>query len=192
MQLIIAGRGGQGILLMTKVIGEAAFLSGLPVLSSETHGMALRGGSVITHVKVGPYRSPLIPGGTADMIIGMDEEETRNSIHFLREDGVMIVNCSNGSGKGFPSIDARRLARELGDIRLSNMVLLGFAISHLVPLFPPLTVQKAIRRVSPISFSDQNLKAFDLGFQRGADHKKGSQERGEDPGRLLFTSYLLL
>lgn len=192
MQLILAGRGGQGILLMTKVMGEAAFLSGLDVLSSETHGMALRGGSVITHLKVGPYRSPLIPKGTADMVIGMDEEEARKNVHFLREDGVMIINCSNGSGNGFPSIDAKRLARELGDIRLSNMVLLGFAVSHLIPLFPPLTVQEAIRRVSPGSFSEQNLKAFDLGCQIGSDQKKGLDEKGEDPGRLLFTSYLLL
>jgi len=192
MQLIIAGRGGQGILLMTRVIGEAAFLSGLPVLSSETHGMALRGGSVITHLKVGTYRSPLIPRGAADAVIGMDEEEARNNVHFLKGNGIMMINCSNGSGHGFPSIDASGLAGKLGDIRLSNMVLLGFAAFHLDRLFPSLTVREAIRRVSPGSSSERNLKAFELGFQKGSEGQKGLHEKGKDPERLLFTSYLLL
>ena len=192
MQLIIAGRGGQGILLMTKIVGEAAFLSGLPVLSSETHGMALRGGSVVTHLKVGPYRSPLISKGTADALIGMDEEEARNNVHFLRGNGIMMINCSNGSRHGFPSIDANGLAGELGDIRLSNMVLLGFAASHLDRLFPSLTAREAIRRVSPGSSSERNLKAFELGFQQGSKGKKELYGKEKDPERLLFTSYLLL
>ncbi len=192
MQLIIAGHGGQGIILMTKVMGEAAFLSGLPVLSSETHGMALRGGSVVTHLKVGHYRSPLIPEGTADGIIGMDEEEGKNNIRFLKENGTLLVNCPEASRNGFPSIDADRLASELGNVRLSNMVFLGFAVSHLDRPFPFLTVKEAIRRVSPGSSSERNLKAFELGFQKGLEGRKEGRRGTSDPERLFFTSYLVL
>ncbi len=194
MQIIIAGRGGQGILLMTKVMGEAAFLSGIPVLSSETHGMALRGGSVVTHLKVGPYRSPLIPGGAADAVIGMDEEEARNNIHFLKENGTLMINCSNGSRNGFPSIDANRLAAELGNVRLSNMVFLGFAVSRLGHPFSFSVVSEAIRRVSPRSFLEQNVKAFELGVENCQDHKKEKQQNGRDEEleRLLFASYVIL
>ncbi len=192
MQLIIAGHGGQGIILMTKVMGEAAFLSGLPVLSSETHGMALRGGSVVTHLKVGAYRSPLIAEGTADGIIGMDEEEGKNNIRFLKENGTLLVNCPEASRNGFPSIDADRLASELGNVRLSNMVFLGFAVSHLDRPFPFLTVKEAIRRVSPGSSSERNLKAFELGFQKGLEGRKEGRRGTSDPERLFFTSYLVL
>jgi indolepyruvate ferredoxin oxidoreductase, beta subunit len=167
MQLIIAGRGGQGILLMTKVMGEAAFLSGLPVLSSETHGMALRGGSVITHLKVGPYRSPLIPAESADVVIGMDEEEANNNIHFLKGDGLLIINRA-GNGNGTLSVDANRLARELGHIKWSNMVLLGFTVFRLGQPFSSAAVREAIARVSPGPFLKHNLKAFESGFEKGS------------------------
>jgi len=175
IQIIIAGRGGQGILLLTKVMGEAAFLSGLSALSSETHGMALRGGSVLTHLKLGPYRSPLVPKGTADLLIGMDEEEARNNLHFLKGDGMLILNHAGGEN-GALSIDADGLARDSGDIRLSNMVLLGFAVSRLTSLLSPSTVKKAIQRVSPGSSSEKNIKAFELGFEKGAANRKGFRD----------------
>ena len=179
MQIIIAGRGGQGILLMTKVMGEAAFLSGLPVLSSETHGMALRGGSVITHLKVGPYRSPLIPRESADVVIGMDEDEANNNIHFLKEGGLLIINRA-GNGHGTLAVDANKLARELGDIKWSNMVLLGFAVSRLGHPFSCPTVREAITRVSPGPFLNHNLKAFELGFKKGSSQGKKPPEKGEE------------
>jgi indolepyruvate ferredoxin oxidoreductase, beta subunit len=170
MQLLIAGRGGQGILLMTKVMGEAAFLSGQPVLSSETHGMALRGGSVVTHLKVGDYRSPLIPAESADVVIGMDEEEARNNSHFLKEGGMMIINRPKNE-KGILSVDANQQARKLGHIRWSNMVLLGFAACHLGHPFSLTAMREAIARVSPGPSLDQNLKAFDLGVEAGLTHR---------------------
>jgi indolepyruvate ferredoxin oxidoreductase, beta subunit len=179
MQLIIAGRGGQGILLMTKVMGEAAFLSGLPVLSSETHGMALRGGSVITHLKVGPYRSPLIPRESADVVIGMDEDEANNNIHFLKEGGLLIINHA-GNGNGSLSVDANELARELGHIKWSNMVLLGFVVSRVGHPFSRPAVREAIARVSPGPFLNHNLKAFELGYERGSIQKKKRPEKGEE------------
>ena len=175
MQIIIAGRGGQGILLMTKVLGEAAFLAGLPVLSSETHGMALRGGSVITHLKVGDYRSPLIPAESADAVIGMDEEEAKNNSHFLKKDGMMIINHA-GNGDGSCSVDANKLARELGHIKWSNMVLLGFAASRLGHPFSRSAMREAIARVSPGPFLSHNLKAFDLGFEKGSNREKKRPE----------------
>jgi indolepyruvate ferredoxin oxidoreductase, beta subunit len=178
MQIIIAGRGGQGILLLTKVMGEAAFLSGLPVLSSETHGMALRGGSVITHLKVGPYRSPLIPRESADVVIGMDEDEANNNIHFLRKDGLLIINHA-GNGDGSCSVDANRLARELGHIQWSNMVLLGFAVSRLGHPFSCPAVREAIARVSPGPFLSHNLKAFDLGFEKGSHQERERHGKGK-------------
>jgi indolepyruvate ferredoxin oxidoreductase beta subunit len=169
MQLIIAGRGGQGILLLTRILGETASQSGHPVLSSETHGMALRGGSVVTHLKVGSYRSPLIAAGSADVVIGMDEEEAGQNTHFLRENGTLIINHSK-NGNGRLAIDADHLALGMGNMRLSNMILLGFVASRLNHHFPPAVMKATIRRVSPGTSSDQNVKAFELGWEKGCEN----------------------
>ena len=92
-QLVVAGVGGQGILFATRLLEEAALARGLPVLGAETHGMSQRGGSVLSHFKVGPFRSPMVRRGTADCLLGMELTEAYRNAAYLRPGGLAILNC---------------------------------------------------------------------------------------------------
>ncbi len=83
MQIAITGRGGQGILFITRILGECALRSGWEVIASETHGMAQRGGSVISSIKIGPFRGPLIKSGQADLILVLHDGEVETFAHLL-------------------------------------------------------------------------------------------------------------
>ena len=91
--ILISGVGGQGVLLTSKIIAEAALLSGLDVKQSEVHGMAQRGGSVLSQVRFGEkVFSPIVSEGEADLLIGFEPLETARYLHFLRNDGAVIYN----------------------------------------------------------------------------------------------------
>lgn len=126
-ELILCGRGGQGIVFLTRLIGQIMADKGLDVISSETHGMAVRGGSVNSHVRIGPFFSPLIRQGHADFLLSLDSSETANNIHFLKPDGLVVENSEAPSGSSVIRVDASGLARGLGRVQLENMVILGFA-----------------------------------------------------------------
>ena len=129
VQLILCGIGGQGIVFLTRLLGEIATQKGLDVISSETHGMAVRGGSINSHLKIGPFSSPLVRTGHADYLLSMDESETSNNEHFLRNGGVVFENSLLPSEHDVFRVDAGGLARSIGRIQLENVVLLGFAAS---------------------------------------------------------------
>lgn len=126
-ELILCGRGGQGIVFLTRLIGRVMADNGLDVISSETHGMAVRGGSVNSHVRIGRFFSPLIRQGHADFLLSLDSSETSNNIHFLKPDGLVIENSEAPSDSSVIRVDASGLARDLGRVQLENVVLLGFA-----------------------------------------------------------------
>src|SRR5512143_3445034 len=91
--VLISGVGGQGVLLTSKVIAEAALLSGFDVKQSEVHGMAQRGGSVLSQVRFGEkVFSPIVSEGEADLLIGFEPLETARYLHFLKDDGAVIFN----------------------------------------------------------------------------------------------------
>src|SRR5512135_3111205 len=91
--ILIAGVGGQGVLLTSKIIAEAALLSGLDVKQSEVHGMAQRGGSVLSQVRFGDrVYSPIVSEGEADLLIGFEPLETARYLHYLKDDGAVIYN----------------------------------------------------------------------------------------------------
>lgn len=126
-EMIICGRGGQGIVFLTRQMGQILTNKGMNVISSETHGMAVRGGSINSHLRVGDFSSPLIRAGHADYILSLDQSETRNNRHFLRAGGLIIENAPTPDETGIRRVDATRIARELGRVQLENVVLLGFA-----------------------------------------------------------------
>ena len=97
MQYVIVGIGGQGILFSSRVLGHIALSKGERVVGSEVHGMAQRGGSVISHFKVGDYNSPLVKAGEADVLLAFDQNEAVRSMHFLREGGHAVVNTHDSS-----------------------------------------------------------------------------------------------
>jgi indolepyruvate ferredoxin oxidoreductase, beta subunit len=126
-QIIVSGIGGQGVLFVTRLLGETALASGHSVLISETHGMAQRGGNVISHLKVGSLgtASPLIRPGRADVFLGLHPEAFQVHGFYLKPDGTAFCNASEGASGQV--IDATHIASELGQPVSANLVLLGFA-----------------------------------------------------------------
>jgi indolepyruvate ferredoxin oxidoreductase beta subunit len=130
-QLIISGFGGQGILFITRLLADAAIGMGLPVLTSETHGMAQRGGIVVSHLKVGPFSSPLVRPGQADGLLALKAETVPLHRHFLRPGGWSVANGDDvdAGGSRFP-VDADRLSMALGNPQAVNLICLGRALAE--------------------------------------------------------------
>ena len=133
-QLIISGVGGQGVLFVTRLLAEAAINRELPVFTSETHGMAQRGGTVLSHFKVGDYDSPLIRPSQADGLLVLKAENLAQHGTFLKAGGWIVVNGKNDVKKdekfSLDSIDADTLAQEIENPKAVNLIVLGFALAR--------------------------------------------------------------
>jgi indolepyruvate ferredoxin oxidoreductase beta subunit len=162
LQMVIVGLGGDGIIFMTRVLVEGLYRSGHPVISTETHGMAMRGGSVISQVKIGDHQSPLIRYGEADILLGTSTVEAQRNAPFLKNGGTVITNAN---GQGDQCVDATGIAHRLGNPRGGNLVLLGFALARLGPTIPMKPFLDAIRDLSPEKFLSTNVKAFKAGWR---------------------------
>ena len=153
MNIMIVGVGGQGTLLTSRIIGKTALAAGFDVKLSEVHGMAQRGGSVVTFVRFGKkVYEPVCEEGTVDLLISFERLEAKRYAHFLKKDGVMIVNDTRidpmtvvvGAAQ-YPEgiieelekshnlykIDAGEVAKELGNSKVLNTVVLGLAAKHI-------------------------------------------------------------
>ncbi len=187
-RLIIVAVGGQGNLLASKVIGEAALISDVPVRMSEIHGMAQRGGVVESAIVFGDAQSTIISDGEADVLLGFEPSETLRAMNKCNLNSVVITNLAPlppftvtmGSSK-YPSLnvlqalirkktakliafDAAALAKEAGNVMSVNMVLLGALIqTGTVPLSAE-NIKEAIMKRTRKAFVESNLKAFELGF----------------------------
>ena len=132
-QIIISGVGGQGVLFVTRLLAEAAINKGLAVFTSETHGMAQRGGTVLSHFKVGYYSSPLIRPAQADGVLALRAENLTQHGAFLKNGGWVIVNsendAKNDTSMQVDAIDADKLAQEIGNPKAVNLIVLGFALA---------------------------------------------------------------
>ena len=132
-QIIISGVGGQGVLFVTRLLAEAAINKGLPVFTSETHGMAQRGGTVLSHFKVGDFSSPLIRPLQADILVLLKAENLKQHGSFLKSSGWAVSNgtgnLENGSPTAVETIDADALAQEIEDPKAVNLIVLGFALA---------------------------------------------------------------
>lgn len=160
-QIVIVGTGGQGVLFVTRALVETAFLSGYPVISSETHGMAMRGGSVLSQVKIGRYLSPAIEQGQADLLLGLTDQEAGLYAYTLKPKGKKIVNSKE---EGKDRIDAQGRAREMGLARSGNMVFLGYVAQKSGLGFSTEKYIEAITKLSPPKFREENIKAFKAGL----------------------------
>lgn len=132
-QILVGGVGGQGVLFVTSLLAEAAIRKNLSVLTSETHGMAQRGGTVVSHLKVGDFSSPMIRPGRADVLFALKPESVAHHATFLRPGAWIVVNGPEpiGAVRGKPVLvlDAERLAKKIGNPKSVNLVLLGFALA---------------------------------------------------------------
>ncbi len=151
--IMIVGVGGQGTLLTSRIIGKTAMEAGNQVKISEVHGMAQRGGSVVTFVRFGDkVFEPVVEEGEADLIISFERLEAQRYAHFLKKDGVLVVNDWRIDpmtvvigAKEYPeniienlkatyntySINGMEIAKELGNSKVLNSVILGFAAKHI-------------------------------------------------------------
>lgn len=183
--IILCGVGGQGILSIATIIGEAATKAGLNLKQAEVHGMSQRGGDVQSHLRLSsaPIYSDLIAQGSADMIISMEPMESLRYLPYLSTEGKIVtgskafVNIPNYPEMSdvqaeldkLPSVDMMDIdavAKDAGNPRGANMVLLGMAARHF-DILPAQQLRDAIRTVfsrKGDAVVEANLKSFNAGF----------------------------
>ncbi len=186
--IYISGVGGQGIIKTSTVIGEAAMKSNMPVVMSEVHGMAQRGGGVSTELKIGDSYSPIIEKGSADILISFEPIEALRAIPKIRNKTSVIVNTSpiypfnlRESEISYPDIDivleelenrsrevfaldANMIASDSGHPLSMNMVMLGSATAvNGFPLKKEIIID-SMKANLPVNSLDINLKAFENGY----------------------------
>jgi len=160
-QIIVSGIGGQGVLFLTRIIAQIAVNREVPVLTSETHGMAQRGGTVLSTIKIGDFSSPLIRRGQADLGLLLWEENLPVHQSLLRDDGIWVINSVNDGDKFH--INAAEIARNLGNAVLLNLILLGVAVRENSIDFKIDECETAIHQLAPKKFVEQNIEAFRKG-----------------------------
>jgi indolepyruvate ferredoxin oxidoreductase beta subunit len=166
VEIVICGRGGQGVVFLTRQIGQIISDKGLDVISSETHGMAVRGGSINSHLRIGEFFSPLTRHGHADFLLSLDKGETANNLHFLKPCGLIIENSTLPDESGIKRIDAAGKARKIGRVQLENIVLLAFASKF--EGFPVSSddLRRQIGKEPREIVRRMNIEALDLGIGR--------------------------
>jgi len=185
--VVIAGVGGQGILFTSKIIGEAALESNMNVLTSEIHGMAQRGGAVVSTVKIGNTSSPLIADGEADIVLAFEPAEALRAANKMSENTTVIINTNPvipfpvtlGKEK-YPkmeqimskikkrcrnllTVDANRLAQQAGSGITMNTVMIG-ALSRFSFLSKK-KIKETIKKNVHKKYVDVNMRAFELGYR---------------------------
>jgi len=176
-QIIMAGVGGQGILFSTKIVSTAAMMKGYDVIGSETHGMSQRGGSVISHLKIGDFKSPLVRNGDADILFTFEQSELTRNLPFLEKGGQILLNANDkfslpdsiketitSQAITIHTIDANKEALKLKSPLIANLVVLGFCSSlNIIPITGD-EFKDAIRAICPEKFLDLNIRAFEAGY----------------------------
>ena len=185
MNIMVVGVGGQGTLLTSRIIGKTALNAGYDVKLSEVHGMAQRGGSVVTFVRFGKkVYEPVCEEGTVDVLISFERLEALRYAHFLKTDGTMIVNDTRIDpmtvvigAKSYPegiieelsknhklyTVDAGAVAKELGNSKVLNTVVLGVASKHIG--FTKEQWLETLKDTVPPKTVEINEKAFKAGYE---------------------------
>jgi len=185
VNFVLVGVGGQGILLASDILCQVGMAVGYDVKKTDVHGMAQRGGSVISHVRLAKQVfSPVVPVGAADFLLGFEKLEACRWANFLHRGGIAVVNdeaiptLALGSTTPYPDDDtvlnilrahaarvhlvpAGALAAELGNPRVANVILLG-ALSHALDI-PVEVWHQAIEDRVPPKFRELNRRAFEVG-----------------------------
>jgi indolepyruvate ferredoxin oxidoreductase beta subunit len=182
--VLFSGVGGQGIILASTILAKCAFHQGLMVKESELHGMAQRGGSVISHVRFGDeVFSPLIPKGGADFMVALEELEGLRNSYYLKPSGVVILSTKKvlpqnadpsvnfypedaekrlrADGFRVTAIDSLAIAREIGNLKVENVILVGALSSYLD--FTMESWELAISDSVPQKTVQINIEAFKKG-----------------------------
>lgn len=182
--IMIVGVGGQGTLLTSRILGGIALHAKYDVKLSEVHGMAQRGGSVVTYVRYGDkVAEPIVEEGQADVLIAFERLEAKRYAHFLKKDGVIVVNDQRmdpitvvtGAAE-YPegiieelsekykvySVDAMAEAKKLGNAKIFNIIVLGVAAQHMN--YTKEDWLEVIEKTVPPKTIEINKKAFEVGY----------------------------
>ena len=172
--IVLTGRGGQGVIYLSKIMGQAALLQGVGVRTTETHGMAMRGGSVQCFVRIGEIYGPLFRTGSAALLMALSPAEISLALTLLGEDGTVLVNDRGKQEFGSTSrgvrevlaVDADAIAMKSGNPRSANLALLGGAVA-MVKGFPLRAdfIEEAISG-GPGKENNKNIEIFRQGFER--------------------------
>ncbi|MCP4422656.1 MAG: indolepyruvate oxidoreductase [Chloroflexi bacterium] len=176
-KLILTGLGGQGVVFLTRLLANTAVSLNHPVIVSETHGMSRRGGSVMSHLKIGGSESPLIRRGTADIIIALETGEAIRNLSFLRPGGSAFINSDNGLPSKLADylersniqthiLSASNMAVGLGNAAVTNAIMAGFAVANSALSLPIESIRKTMAVVAKRGL-ELNLQALEAGFQAG-------------------------
>lgn len=182
--IMIVGVGGQGTLLTSRILGGLAILAGYDVKLSEVHGMAQRGGSVVTFVRYGDkVTEPIVEEGQADVIIAFERLEALRYAHFLKKDGALVINDWRIDpmpvvigAAAYPegiieslrkehkvyTVNATEESKKLGNPRVFNLIVLGVAAQHMD--FTKEQWYEVIEHTVPSKTIDINKQAFDVGY----------------------------
>jgi len=184
VNFVLSGLGGQGVLFMTKILAHAALGKGLKVMGAETHGMAQRGGSVISHLRLGDVESSLVRTGSAHFLLALEESEAYRNIPFLARGGGIYANAETDrfprpevkpyldkKGVVYHCLPAGEIAMNLGTPMSSNLALLGFFSGFKEGPLSHEDLRKTIDQVSPDRFKEVNLNVFDAGFEAGSTER---------------------
>ena len=186
--ILICGVGGQGTVLASKIIAAAAMEEGSPVHSAETIGMAQRGGSVTSHVRIGGEAySPLSPFGGAERLLGFERGEAVRNLRYLKKGGIAVVNTSavkpvteSLKETGYDGsemtaylkekcscifVNAEEVCRPFGSTKFFNIIMLGVAAGSGHLGLEKDTLLKQIEQRVPSRFLDVNLRAFQTGIE---------------------------
>ena len=188
--IVLAGVGGQGVLLLAEILGNAAVEDGFNVRVSEIHGMAQRGGAVVSDVRIGNKAlGPTVLEGTADAIVGLEPMEALRNIKYASHEALILINTAvtkPGAASlnlAYPSletmlekirmfarsiitIDATDMAKTLGNVAVQNIVMLGaLAAAGKLPLKLE-TLKSNIRASINERYVEINLRAFETGFDK--------------------------
>ena len=183
--IIFCGVGGQGTVLASRLISAAAMAADLPVMSAETIGMAQRGGSVFSHLRIGEgVCSPMIARGEADLILGFEPGEAVRMLPFLKPDGQVVVSARpvmpvtaalsgteynagamldflRSRVKNLVVVDTEQAMADLGSTRVMNLILLGAALRSGALGFTDRQIREAVIARIPPKFHELNLRALD-------------------------------
>jgi len=177
LEILCAGIGGRGVLLASTILIETAIAAGLKASASDEYGMSQRGGSVISLVKIGDFRSPLIGRENADVLISFEESEFYRNLMFLKRGGMAIVNTQKRAlpdsvvdllterETRYGLLDADGIAKQKGMIQSANMAVLGFFSHFSMGPYTQESIEKTIQARVPKRFLEKNLEVFREGYE---------------------------
>lgn len=179
-QAVVAGVGGQGVLFVSRALASAVEPKAGAILISEVHGMAQRGGAVVSHLKAGPFSGPLVSFGQADLLLALDPGEAVRNLSYLAEGGWLVVNAPDleflspkarkalaSFGAQVLTVPATELAGRAGTAKGANVVLLGAAAVGALPVKLG-ELERAICEGQPQARAQANQKLLNLGAEAAA------------------------